>query len=173
MRRFAGVVALLFVPLSVLASGAVEVAHPNVTVLPFQRVQEECRSAKTVSACMHLDAMLMTSCNAVDGITRMSAVVKLTPKVFATSLTMLPHEIGHLADFVHLLKKHNRKLIEPVFDSIEACEASARVAQMTFGQKLRSFQHTSAHRRDRRDAPRVATKVAAKVASTTPADLGD
>ena len=169
MRRFAGVVALLFIPLSLLASGAVEVAHPRVTILPFQRVQEECRSAKTVNACMHLDATLMTTCNAVEGIIQMSAMVKLTPNVYATSLTMLPHEIGHLADFVHLLKQHNRRLMEPVFDSVEACEASARVAQMTFGQKLRSYQHASAHRRDRRDAPKVATKVA----GATPADLGD
>lgn len=169
MRRFAAVFALLVLPQSALASGAVEVAHPRVTVLPFQRVQEECRTEKRVNACMHLDAMLMTTCNAVDGMARMSAAVKLTPNVYATSLTMLPHEIGHLADFVHLLKQHNRKLMEPVFDSVEACEASSRVAQMTFGQKLRSYQHASAHRRDRREGPKVATKVA----GTTPADLGD
>ncbi|HVS32531.1 MAG TPA: hypothetical protein VMS98_13895 [Thermoanaerobaculia bacterium] len=169
MRRFAGVVALLVVPLSALASGAVEVISPRVTVLSFQRVQEECRTAKRVNACMHIEAMLMTSCTAVDGIARMSAGVRLTPNVFTISLTMLPHEMGHLADFVHLLREHNRKLIEPAFDSIQACAATARVAEMTFGQKLRSYQQTSAHRRDRREA----SKVAAGRPGPTPADLGD
>jgi hypothetical protein len=170
MRRFMPLIALLVAVSAVAAEPFVTVVGRKVNLIPAGKIQAACGTSKPVFGCTTMDATLLTSCNASDALYRITAAARLTPVVYMVSHTILAHEMAHVADVAGHLRSYAKALGKAVYETEEACEASARVARMTFGRRLRDFQNISALKQDGPDAGRVAD---AKAAASIRAALGD
>ena len=170
MRRFVSLIALLVAGSAVAADPVVSVVGTKINAVAPAMIQSVCGTNSPVFGCTKMDASLYTSCEAASSLFRIKAVAHLKPTVYAVSHSVLSHEMAHVADVVGQLKTFAKLLGKATYETEEACEASARVARMTFGHRLRDFQNISALKQDGRDAVRVAD---AKAAQSTRAALGD
>ena len=170
MRRLMPLIALLVAVSGVASEPFVTVVGRKINLLPAGKIQAACGTSKPVFGCTNMDATLLTACKASDSLYRITAVARLTPVVYMVSHTILAHEMAHVADVAGQLKWYARALGKAVYETEEACEASARVARMTFGHRLREFQNISALKQDGPEAARLAE---AKTAGSIRAALGD
>src|SRR5690349_6974430 len=121
MRRLFAVVVLLLAG-SLSASDAwVDIESPKIHLVSQEALTAECQTAPSIRACTQMRATLMTTCNAGKRFYELSAIVKLQPDVFTVTTTLLPHEMGHVADVAALLKSHVRKLASQQFETEAEC----------------------------------------------------
>ena len=170
MRRFVSLIALLVAGSAVAGDPVVTVVGTKINAVPPAMIQSVCGTKGPVFGCTKMDASLYTACEAASSLFRIRAAARVTPTVYTISHSVLAHEMAHVADVVGQLKMFAKALGKPTYETEAACEASARVARMTFGHRLRDFQNISALKQDGRDAVRVAE---GQAAMSTRAALGD
>jgi hypothetical protein len=169
MRRIILVIVWLVASSVSAGQSYVDIDNPKIRILPADKLPLVCNTDPSIRACTQMRATLSTACNAAPHFYEMSAIVRLTPDVFTATTALLQHEMAHVADVAALLRTHVRKLGKDKFETLEGCEAAARIARDTFAIKLQNAQQITDLRRDGKEPPGRA----AQLTAATRADRAD